>query len=109
MSLIEGNGEEDVRSFRPAIRNERIVFRSFKVRIVEVDVGIAMTRGRHIDQPPPTSKEQGNAVYQNKVGQMIWSELRLKTVGRLTELCCHHAGIGDDDVARFRFREQLFG
>jgi hypothetical protein len=40
---------------------------------------------------------------------MICAELRLKTVGRLTELCCHHAGIGDDDVERFRFREQLFG
>ena len=49
--LVEGNGKKDVRCFRTAICNEEVIGRPFKVGILEVDVGEAVTRRRQIDQP----------------------------------------------------------
>ena len=37
--LVEGDGEETICGLRPAIRDEGIIGRSLKVRIVEVDIG----------------------------------------------------------------------
>ena len=52
VTFVEGDREEDVRRFGSAIGNERIIGRALKVGIVKVDVRVAMTRRRQVDEPP---------------------------------------------------------
>src|ERR1700735_3581406 len=53
--LVEGDGEQNVCGLRSAIRDEGIVRRALKVRIVEVHVREAMTCRRQVDQSPSSA------------------------------------------------------
>jgi len=53
MAPVEGNSEKDVRRFGSAIGKERLIRSPVKVGILEVDIRIAVTQGRKIDQRPP--------------------------------------------------------
>ena len=48
---VEGNSEENIRRLRPAVGNERLIGRPLKVGILEIDVGVAVTGRRQVDQP----------------------------------------------------------
>ncbi len=95
---VELDGKEDVRRFRAAVGDERIVGRPLEVRVVEVDVGAAMPGGRQIDEPPARSQELDDPVHQHEVAEVICPELSLEPVRGLAERGRHHAGVGDDDV-----------
>src|ERR1700733_8639049 len=43
MPLVESYGKKDVRCFRPAVSDKRLVRRPLKVRVLEIDVGETVT------------------------------------------------------------------
>ena len=55
---------------------------------------------RKVDQPPTGADKRCHAVDQDKVAQVISTELRFKTVRCMAKGRSHHACIGDDDVKR---------
>src|ERR1700685_2047190 len=79
-----------------------------KVGILKVHVRAAVTRRRHVDQASFRPNERRrNPVDQDKVAQVICAELCFEAVCRVPEGCWHHAGIGNDYIERFPFRQQL--
>src|ERR1700739_1222863 len=107
--LVELYGEKNVCGFRPPIRDEGIVGSPLKVRILEVDVRVAVTCGRQVDQPPSPADERRNPVHQDKVPQVIGAELHLEMVGRIAERRGHHTCVGDDHIERLALSEQSIG
>ncbi len=106
---VEGNGEEDVRRLRSAVGNEGLIGRPLKVGILEIDVGVAVTGRRQVDQPSSGSDKRRDAINEYKVAQVIGAELCFKTVGGMAKWCGHHARIGDDHVEGFTLCEQFVG
>src|SRR4030095_7568730 len=96
--VVEGNREQDVCRLRSAIRDKGFIWSPLKIGIFQVDIGVAVTRRRQIDQPPSRADERRNLVDEHKVAQVISAELRLKAVRRMAKGRGHHSGIGDDHV-----------
>ena len=109
MPSVERHGEEDIGRLRSAISGKWIIGRPLEIRIREVDVGEAVTRGGQIDQPRPGSHQRRNSVDQNKVAQMIGAELCFEAVRRMPQRRGHHSRICDDDVEGFPRRQQRVG
>src|SRR5580700_608070 len=109
MAFVEGNREENVRRLGSSIGNERLVRRPLKVGILEVDIRIAVTQRRKIDQPPATANQRGNTVNQDKVAKMIGTELCFEAVDGVAERRGHHSGIGNDHIERLCLRQQSVG
>ena len=63
---VERDGEKYVRGFRAAVGDERFVGRSLKIGIVQIDVGITVTRGREVDQPAAIPEQRRNPVDRTK-------------------------------------------
>src|SRR5579862_2607552 len=106
MSLVESYRKEDICCLRSAIGYKRVIGCPLEIRIVQVDVGIAVTCRRHVNQASSRPDEGRNPVDQDKVAEMISPELRFEAVGGVAERCSHHSGIGDDHVEWFGFCEQ---
>ena len=68
--------KKNVRRRQSAIRNKGLVRSLYEVGILQVDVGETMPRRRKVDQPP-TGADKGYPVDQDKVAQVISTELRL--------------------------------
>src|ERR1700682_3412116 len=83
--LVERNRKEDVRRLRSAISNEGIIGSPFKVGILKVNVGEAVTRRRQVDQPSSGTDKRRYAVNEHKVAQVIGAELCFKAVGGLAK------------------------
>src|SRR5271154_3206308 len=98
--FVERNGKEDVRGFGPAVSNERVIKRAFKVGIVEVHIRVSVTRRRYVDQSSSRPNERRDPVDQDKVAQVIRAELCFETIGCVAERCGHNSGVGDDHVER---------
>src|SRR5882762_4783119 len=98
--LVERNGEEDICRLRSAIRDEWLIGGPLKVGILKVNVRVAVTGRRQIDQSPSCAKKARNPVYQDKVAEVIGAELCFKAVRRMSERCRHHSRIGDNHVER---------
>jgi hypothetical protein len=109
MTFVECDREEDVRRFGSAIGNERLIGRVLETWVLKINVRVAMPRRRQVDEPPAIADKRRNPVDQDKVAQVIRAELRFESIGCVAERCGHHAGIGDDHVERFRFRQQPVG
>src|SRR5580658_9187026 len=80
VTFVECDRKEDVRSFGSSVGNEGLIGRVLKVGILEVDIGIAVTARRKIDQPPARTNERRNPVDQDKVAQVIGTELRFEAI-----------------------------
>ena len=80
VTFVECDREENIRRFGSAIGDERLIGRALKVGIVEVDVRVAMTGRRQVDQPPAIADKRRNPVDQDKVAEVIRPELRFKAV-----------------------------
>ena len=106
---VEGNSEEDIRRLRSAVGNEGLIGRPFKVGILEIDVGVAVTGRRQVDQPSSGADKRRDAVNERKVAQVIGAELCFEAVGGMAKRCGHHARIGDDHVEGFTLCEQFVG
>ena len=106
---IELDGEKDVGRLRTSIGNHGVVGRPLKIGIVEVDVSPPMTRGGHIDQPSALANQRGNPVHENKVAEVIGTELCLKAVHGMAKRGCHHSGIGNDHVETLPARQEFVG
>ena len=106
---VELHREQDVGGLGAAIGDHRVVGRALEVRIVEVDVRIAVAGGGDVHQPPARRDQRGDAVDQHEVAEVIGAELGLEAVGGVPERRAHHAGIGDHDVERPPVGEQGVG
>ena len=109
MPLVEFDGEENVGGFRAAVGDERIVRSAFETGIGEIDVGVAMSCGRKIDEAAARAEERRDAIDEDEVAEMIGAELRFESVGGFAEGSGHHAGVGDDDVDRLAFGDEFVG
>src|SRR4029077_11018691 len=87
VTFVEFDCEEDIRRLGPAIGNERIVGRVFKVGVVEVHVRVAMTGGRQVDETAAIADQRRNAVDQDKVAQVVRPELRFEAIRGVAERC----------------------
>src|ERR1700736_2656408 len=109
MPLVEGDGKQDVRSLRSAIGNEWFIRCPLKVRIVPVNIRVAVTRGCEVNNASPGSHQGHNPVDQNKVPQVIGTELSFKAVRSVSEGCSHHARVSDNQIERFALGYELVG
>src|ERR1700722_20074577 len=107
MALVEFDSEENVRSLRASVSHKGLVRRSLKIGIVEVDVRVSMSRRRQIHESPAVANQPSNPVDEDKVAQMVGSELCLETVGRVAERCSHNARVGDNDVEQLTLCKEL--
>jgi hypothetical protein len=80
-----------------------------KIRIVEVDIGAAMSRRRKIDEPGAGLHQRRDPVDQNEMAEVIGPELRLEPVRRLAEWRPRNASVGDDEVERPAVVDQPIG
>src|ERR1700684_323277 len=53
-----------------------------------------MTGRRQVDEPPAIADERRNPVDQNKVTQVIRSELCFEAIGSVAKRRGHHSGVG---------------
>ena len=109
MTLVEGNGEEDVRGLRSAVGDEGLVGRALEVGVFEVDVGITVACRGQIDEAAAGAQQRSDAVDEDEVAEMIGAELRLEAVGGAAEGSGHDPGVGDDDVEEAALVEQRVG
>src|SRR5580704_9167492 len=109
VSPVKGNSEEDIRRLRSAVGNEGLIGRPFKVWVLEIDIGEAVSGRRQIYQPPSCTNERRNPVDEYKVTQVIGAELRFKAVGGMAKRCGHHTCIRDDHIEGFIVCEQPVG
>src|SRR5882757_10096755 len=109
MPLVEGNREENVGCLGPAVSDERIVSRALEIGVVEVHIGEAMPGRREVDQASAGANQQGNAIDQYKMAEVVGAELRLKTVQRVPKWRRHYSCIGYDDVESLPARQKFVG
>src|SRR5690349_7145524 len=109
VTFVECDGEEDIRRFRSAGRDERFIRRALKVGVVEVYVRIAVTSRRQIDEPPTITNKRRNPIDQDKVAEVIRPELGFETIGRVAKGRGHNSGVSNNHVERFAFGQQLVG
>jgi hypothetical protein len=102
---VEGNSEEDIRRLRSTVGKEGLIGRPFKVGILEIDVGVAVTGRRQVDQPSSGADKRRDAVNEDEVAQLIGAELCFKAVDGMAKRCGHHARVGDDHVEGFTLCE----
>jgi hypothetical protein len=80
-----------------------------EIRVSEIDIRVAMTRRRQVDQPPTCADKRRNPVNEDKVAKVIGAELCFKAIHRIAKRSGHYASIGDDDVEGFTLFQQLVG
>src|SRR5271167_1119950 len=68
-----------------------------------------MTGRRQVDKPPAIADKRCNPVDQDKVSQVVCSELRFKAVGCTAVRCRHHPRICDNHVEDSSLCQQLVG
>src|ERR1700722_20937872 len=66
-----------------------------------------MPWGGKIHQPPAVLNQLRDAVYKDKVPQVVGSELRLETIRSLAEWGRHHASVGNDHIEQSAVGDQL--
>src|SRR6267154_4318355 len=60
--LVEGNSKLDICRLRSAIGDEGVIGRAFKVGIVEVNIGVAVTGRRQVDETASFADQRSDAV-----------------------------------------------
>ena len=81
--LVESNGKKEISRLRSTISDERVIGCPLKVGILQINIGVTVTRRSQVNQPASRADKTRNPVNENKVAQMIGPELRLKTSRRL--------------------------
>src|SRR5579871_4774770 len=107
MPPVEGNREKYVGCFGPAVRDERIVGRSLEIGVVEVHIRETMPGRRKVDQASACADQRGYAIYQNKMAEVVGTELRLKTVHGVPKWSGHDSCIGYDHVESLAARQKF--
>ena len=107
--LVESNGKKDISRLRSTISDERVIGCPLKVGILQIDIGVTVTRRSQVNQPASRADKTRNPVNENKVAQMIGPELRLKTSRRFAKRRGHDAGVGDNDIEGVASCHQLIG
>src|ERR1700743_768705 len=98
MALVEFNREEDVRRFRAAVGDVRVVGRPLEAGIVEIDVGETMSGRRDVDEAATVAKKRRDAVNKDEVAEVVRAELRFESIGSVAKRRGHHTSVGDNDV-----------
>ena len=109
MPLVESHGKQDIRRLRPAVSYKGLIGRALEVRVIEIDVRVAVPCGREVDETPTSTDQRSDPVDEDKVSQVIGAELGFKSVSRMSKWSGHHAGIGDDNIEGVTFGEQPVG
>ena len=109
MAAVELDSEQDVGGLRATVSRPRIIGHALEIRIVEIDVGIAMAGRRQIDQPRARLHQRSDAVDQHEMAEVVGPELGLEPVGGLAEWRRHDAGVGDDKIERPAVGEERVG
>src|SRR5260370_9009265 len=91
MPLVKSYGEQNVCCLGASVGDKGCIRCPLKVRILQIDVRVAVSSRRQIDQSAAGADQRSEAVDEDKVSQVVGSELRLQAIRRVAKCQPPHA------------------